>query len=198
MFRVSNLCWVNHTKPFTKFDGDEHPKYIFLSNTSFRDLCWDQTPSSALHQTSVSLLSLIFYEVKKKHIMYCVLNSVKEYFIYFICITVLMAIKTIDSIRRELQTECVLDKIDEYRTNWLLHLQRMPQNRIPLTKIIPLQSTRKENNWETEETLTWAAVTLETERSKWPNPWFLWLWWWWCICRTRLIRIVAWKFVFIV
>jgi hypothetical protein len=27
---------------------------------------------------------------------------------------------------------CILDKIDENRRNWLLHLQRMPQNRIPL------------------------------------------------------------------
>jgi hypothetical protein len=40
--------------------------------------------------------------------------------------------KSNDSIRRELQTECILDKIDEYRQNWLLHLQRIPQNRIPL------------------------------------------------------------------
>jgi hypothetical protein len=30
--------------------------------------------------------------------------------------------KTNDSIRRELQTDCILDKIDEYRRNWLLHL----------------------------------------------------------------------------
>jgi hypothetical protein len=37
-------------------------------------------------------------------------------------------------------------------------------------KIIPLQSTKKENNWETEETLARAAVTLETERAKWHNP----------------------------
>jgi hypothetical protein len=37
-------------------------------------------------------------------------------------------------------------------------------------KIIPLQPTRKENGWETEETLERAAVTLETERAKWPNP----------------------------
>jgi hypothetical protein len=36
--------------------------------------------------------------------------------------------KTNDSVRRELQTECILDKIDEYRRNWLLHLQRMPLN----------------------------------------------------------------------
>ena len=40
--------------------------------------------------------------------------------------------KTNDSISRELHTDCLLDKKDEYRRNWLLHLQRMPQNRIPL------------------------------------------------------------------
>jgi len=39
--------------------------------------------------------------------------------------------KTNDFIRRELQTECILDKINAYRRNWLLHLQRMPHNRIP-------------------------------------------------------------------
>ena len=40
--------------------------------------------------------------------------------------------KTKESVRRELQTEYILDKTDEYRRNWLLHLQRMPLNRIPL------------------------------------------------------------------
>ena len=40
--------------------------------------------------------------------------------------------KTNDSVRRELQTECILDRIDEYRRKWVLHLQRMPPNRIPL------------------------------------------------------------------
>jgi hypothetical protein len=39
---------------------------------------------------------------------------------------------TNDSIHRKLQTEFILDKRDEYRRNWLLHLQRMPQHRIPL------------------------------------------------------------------
>jgi len=37
-----------------------------------------------------------------------------------------------DYIRREPQITGILDKIDEYRRNWPLHLQRMPQNRIPL------------------------------------------------------------------
>jgi len=39
---------------------------------------------------------------------------------------------TNDYKRRELRITGILDKIDEYRRNWLLHLQRMPQNRIPL------------------------------------------------------------------
>ena len=40
--------------------------------------------------------------------------------------------KTKDYIRRELRITGILDKIDEYRRNWLSHLQRMQQNRIPL------------------------------------------------------------------
>ena len=40
--------------------------------------------------------------------------------------------KTNDYIRRELQITGILDKIDEYRRKWFQHLQRMPQNRIPL------------------------------------------------------------------
>jgi len=40
--------------------------------------------------------------------------------------------KTNDYIRRELRITGILDKTDEYRRNWLSHLQRMPQNRTPL------------------------------------------------------------------
>jgi len=40
--------------------------------------------------------------------------------------------KTNDYIRCELQITGILDKKDEYRRNWFQHLQRMPQNRIPL------------------------------------------------------------------
>ena len=43
-------------------------------------------------------------------------------------------------------------------------------------EIIPLQTARKENNWKTEEALTRAAVSLETERIKGFNPWCLWWW----------------------
>jgi len=37
-------------------------------------------------------------------------------------------------------------------------------------EIIPLQTTRKENNWKTEEALAQATVTLETEWIKGSNP----------------------------
>ena len=40
--------------------------------------------------------------------------------------------KTNDYIRRKLRIAGILDKTDEYRRNWLSHLQRMPQNGIPL------------------------------------------------------------------
>jgi len=40
--------------------------------------------------------------------------------------------KTNKSIHRELQTDCIPDKIDEYRRNWLAHIERMPKHRIPL------------------------------------------------------------------
>ena len=36
--------------------------------------------------------------------------------------------KTNDNIRRELRITGILDKIDEYKLNWLSHLQRIPQN----------------------------------------------------------------------
>ena len=40
--------------------------------------------------------------------------------------------KTNDYIRRELRITGIIDKIGEYRRNWLSHLQRMSHNRIPL------------------------------------------------------------------
>jgi hypothetical protein len=77
--------------------------------------------------------------------------------------------KTNDSIRRELQTKSILDEIDEYRRNWLFTPAKNATKPNPF-KIIPLQPTRKENNWETEETTKRATVNLETERAIWPNP----------------------------
>jgi len=54
-------------------------------------------------------------------------------------------------------------------------------------EIIPLQTTRKENNWKTEEALARAAVTVETERIKGSNRWCLWWWWYPEIVTTHLL-----------
>ena len=37
-------------------------------------------------------------------------------------------------------------------------------------KSIPVQSTRKKENWKTKEEMEGTAVTLETERANGPNP----------------------------
>jgi hypothetical protein len=76
--------------------------------------------------------------------------------------------KTNDSIRRELQTECIRYKIDEYRRNWLIHLQRMPQHRIPLKSYHYSPQGKRtvggpKKRWREQ-------LTLETEQAKWPNP----------------------------
>jgi hypothetical protein len=42
-------------------------------------------------------------------------------------------------------------------------------------EFISVQTTRKENNWKTEETLARAVVTLEMERIKGSNPWCLYI-----------------------
>jgi len=85
---------------------------------------------------------------------------------------------TNDYIRCELRITGILDKIDEYRRNWFSTLAKNATKPNPF-EIIPLQTTWKENNWKTEEALARAAVTVETERTKGPNPWCLWWWWWW-------------------
>jgi len=76
--------------------------------------------------------------------------------------------KTNECIRRELQITGILDKIDEYRGNWISTLAKNATKPNPF-EIIPLQTARKKNNWKTEETLERAGVTLETERIKGSN-----------------------------
>jgi len=67
--------------------------------------------------------------------------------------------KTNDYIRRELRITGILDKIDEYRRNWLSDLQSIPQNRIPF-KSYHYRPQGRRTVWKTEEALTRAAVTL--------------------------------------
>jgi hypothetical protein len=79
---------------------------------------------------------------------------------------------------RRLHTPRTTDWMHTRQDSWIqkeLALTPAKNATTPNTfKIIPLQSTRKENSWETKETLARAAVTLETERAKWPYPWCWW------------------------
>jgi hypothetical protein len=77
--------------------------------------------------------------------------------------------KTNDSVRLELQTECILDRIDEYSRKLGFTLAKNATKPNPI-EIISLQTTRKKKNWKTEKTLAGAVVTLETEWIKGSNP----------------------------
>ena len=81
---------------------------------------------------------------------------------------------------KRLHTPWTTDWMHTRQDRWIqtklaLTLAKNATKRNPL-EIISLQTTRKENNWKTEETLARAVVTLETERIKGSNPWCLWWW----------------------
>ena len=61
-------------------------------------------------------------------------------------------LKRNDTVRRELQTECILDKIDKIRTELAFTLSKNATKRNPF-EIISLQPTRKENIRKIDETL---------------------------------------------
>ena len=56
--------------------------------------------------------------------------------------------KTNNSIRKELRITSILDKIDEYRKKWLLHIQKNA-TKPNSSKILQLQTARKKINWTT-------------------------------------------------
>jgi hypothetical protein len=58
-------------------------------------------------------------------------------------------------------------------------------------EIISLQTTRKETNWKTEETLTRTVVTLETEWIKGFN--LCYLWWWRIKCKLNNLQLTLLK-----
>jgi hypothetical protein len=80
------------------------------------------------------------------------------------------------------QTHSARDWLSILRTSYTTqNLQRKRRTDLAFTpaknatkpnpfKIIPLQPTKKENNWETKEMMERATLTLETDRVKWPNP----------------------------
>ena len=83
--------------------------------------------------------------------------------------------KTNDFICSELKITAILYDIDEYRLNWNLHLQRMPQNRIPLKSYHCRPQGRRttgrpKKRWR-EQLQLWRR-----NGSNWSNPWGIWWW----------------------
>jgi hypothetical protein len=119
----------------------------------------------------------------------CCLHDINPGFVFVatICVIRLAAISTLFThflwkiVTREFPSFCVCDenlkKIFVANSLWF-------HSNTTIYIYIQLQPTRKENNWETEETMERAAVTLETERTKWPNLGCLW---WWYIYKWTFI-----------
>jgi len=95
------------------------PKYLTLHKDGCENL---KSQNNVVNKTSQLFirhsLFRLYRPVKGRKVLYCIV-------LYY-------GNKTNDYIRRELRITGILDKIDEYGRNWLSHLQRMPQNRIPL------------------------------------------------------------------
>jgi hypothetical protein len=71
--------------------------------------------------------------------------------------------KTNAQIAKELKIAPILDKLLEYKRNWIQHVNRMPRNRLPIT-LFP--------NWQKESWQTFEETSgyVRPERfNKWPN-----------------------------
>ena len=88
--------------------------------------------------------------------------------------------KSNTQITKELKITQILDKLLEYKRNWIQHVNRMPHNRLPRLMKTLFTNWQKES-WKTfEET----SGYMRPERvNKWPNCmtdiWRWWWWWWW-------------------
>ena len=83
--------------------------------------------------------------------------------------------KTNTQIAKELKIIPILDKILEYKRNWIQHVNRMPRNRLPrVIKHYSPTGRRNHPNWQKEswQTFEETYVYVRPERvNKWPTPW---------------------------
>ena len=82
--------------------------------------------------------------------------------------------KTNTQIAKELKIIPILDKILEYKRNWIQHVNRMPRNRLPrVIKHYSPTGRRNHPNWQKEswQTFEETYVYVRPERvNKWPTP----------------------------
>ena len=77
----------------------------------------------------------------------------------------------------ELKITPILDKLLEYKRNWIQHVNRMPRNRLPRVTKHYSPSGRRNYGRPLKET----SGYVRPERvNKWPNCMTdIWWWWWW-------------------
>ena len=88
--------------------------------------------------------------------------------------------KTNTQIAKKLKITTILDKLLEYKRNWIQHVNRMPHNRLPRVMKHYSPTGRRNHGRPLKRLLdTWDQQRV----NKWPNSktdiWW-WLWWWWC------------------
>ena len=102
--------------------------------------------------------------------------------------------KTNAQIAKELKITPILDKLLEYKRNWIQHVNRKPRNRLPRVMKRNSSTGRRNHGRPLKET-SWY---VRRERvNKWPNSmkdiWWWWWWWWWrsVICVIFITFIVT-------
>jgi len=93
--------------------------------------------------------------------------------------------KTNTQITKELKLTAILDKLLEYKRNWIQHVNRMPRNRLPRVMKHYSPTGRRNHGRPLKRLLdTWDR----NGSASGPTPWQIWWWWWWW-WRRRHTRI---------
>ena len=87
--------------------------------------------------------------------------------------------KTNAQITKELKITQILDRLLEYKRNWIQHVNRMPRNRLPRVMKHYSPTGRRNHGRPLKRLLgTWDR----NWSTNGPTPWHIWWWWWWWWC----------------
>ena len=90
--------------------------------------------------------------------------------------------KTNTQITKELKITTILDKLLEYKRNWIQHVNRMPRNRLPkvMKNFFPTFG-RNYGRLLKRFLDTWDRNGSTSGPTPWQIWWWWWWWWWWYI-----------------
>ena len=76
--------------------------------------------------------------------------------------------KTNTQIAKELKITPILDKLLEYKRNWIQYVNRMPRNGLPRVMKHSLLPDWQKESWETFE--EYSGYVRQERFNKWPKP----------------------------